>query len=67
MINIIKPAHEEFDFLRDRLEKIASLLIKGEPQDIKQASFMVGCLHNVCCMNAMIYKTEEKMDLNFRP
>ena len=49
---------KEFLFLRDKLERIAKLLTSQERSDIIEASFMIGCLHNVCHQNAMILKED---------
>ncbi len=47
-----KEISDEFVFLRDKLERLASLLVKGE---IVEAAFVVGCLQNICHENAEKY------------
>lgn len=41
----IKNFAEEFEFLRNKLEKIATLIITN---NAAEACFMIGCLHSVC-------------------
>ncbi len=50
-----KKACEEFAFMRDKLRTIAGLLVRGEKCDIVEAAFMIGCLHNVCCEDAIAF------------
>ncbi len=47
----MKKAHEEFEFLRDKLKKIANLLLSRNPEDIIESAFMLGCLHSICHEN----------------
>jgi hypothetical protein len=46
----------EFIFIRDKLEKIARLIVDGEPTNLREAAFMIGCLHNVCHQNVLIFQ-----------
>jgi len=55
----MKKASYEFEFLRDRLKKIAHLLLKEEYIEV---SFMLGCLHSICHDNIDHFK--EKNDEN---
>ena len=57
---IKKTASDEFVFIRDRLHSIARLLVRGQPSDIVESAFMIGCLHTVCCEDAVLFKEEEK-------
>lgn len=43
----MNPKHfaDEFEFLRNKLEKIAALIIQ---KSYEEATFMIGCLHSVC-------------------
>ena len=41
----------EFEFLREKLQKIAILLVSGESKNLSEAIFMVGCLHSICHQN----------------
>ena len=50
-----KKASEEFAFMREKLRTIAGLLVRGEESDIVEAAFMTGCLHNVCCEDAIAF------------
>jgi len=53
-----KSVSEEFEFIRSKLEKIARLLTQMDPNSIVEASFMIGCLHNVCHENSLKYKED---------
>lgn len=48
-----KTPSDEFVFLRDKIEKIGRLLIKGSSGDLIEASFMLGCLHSICDEDAI--------------
>lgn len=49
-------ATEEFTFVRDRLKKLAELLITLDSKNLMEAAFLVGCLHNVCHENSIKFK-----------
>jgi hypothetical protein len=57
----VKKASDEFLFLRDKLEKIARMLIDGTPEMIREASFSVGCLHNICHDNITRFINEKEV------
>ena len=44
---------EEFIFIRDKLKRVASLLITSEKGDVIEAAFMIGTLHTVCHENSI--------------
>ncbi len=54
--------HEEFEFIQGNLEKIVSLLIEGSPHCIAEASFLVGCLHTRCNLNANRFDYYDKVN-----
>lgn len=54
-----KTPSDEFIFVRDKLEKIARLLVDGDTSNLREASFMIGCLHNVCHQNAITFQDIE--------
>lgn len=56
-----KTAAEEFEFLTGKLERIARLLVQLDHNSVTEAAFMIGCLHNICCQNAVIFK--DKVEL----
>ena len=51
-----KNASEEFAFIRDKLEKIASILVQDGEVSLKEACFLIGCLHNICNENSFSFK-----------
>lgn len=52
----MKNLHEEFLFIKNKLEDIGSLLIG---QDYIEASFMIGQLHSICAYHAEMFKADE--------
>jgi hypothetical protein len=50
-----KTPSEEFNFMREKLHKIAQLLTNGTQPDLMEASFMIGCLHTICLENALLF------------
>jgi hypothetical protein len=57
-----KKASDEFAFIRDKLRKTASLLVTGEKSDMIEAAFLIGCLHSICCEDAIHFE-EPKIDI----
>ena len=51
-----EKALQEFKFIRNELEKIAALLMRGEYADFIEVAFKVGCLQNICHENALKYE-----------
>ncbi len=60
----MKTPTYEFNFMRQKLEKIARLLTQNDPSSIIEAAFMIGCLHTVCCENADRFASEEDIEAN---
>lgn len=56
---IEKTPTEEFEFIREKLQRIARLLVDGEKASIVEAAFMIGCLHSVCNENIDKFKDYE--------
>lgn len=55
-----KRLSEEFEFIRDRLEKMAKILVRGEKADLIEVGFLIGCLHSICHEHAQKLKAEGK-------
>ena len=51
-----KNIHDEFMFVRERLQTIAKLLVDTNEKSIIEAAFMVGCLYYICLQNALDFK-----------
>ena len=51
-----KEPAEEFIFIRDKLERIAHLVAHGNENTLREAIFMIGCLHNVCHENSILFQ-----------
>ena len=56
---IDKTPSSEFEFIRDKLERIARLLVNGDDSNVIEVSFMIGCLHSVCNENIDKFKDYE--------
>lgn len=52
----MKKASQEFEFIRNKLENIASLMCTN---NLIEASFMIGCLQNICHENSIKFKEEK--------
>lgn len=50
----------EFEWIRDKLKKLAQLLTTQNQSDIIEASFIIGCLHSICHEHAEKIKKENK-------
>lgn len=52
-----KKASVEFDFVREKLEKVARILVASQESNaLLEVSFIVGCLHNICHENALFFR-----------
>lgn len=56
----------EFEFLREKLKKIAGCLFHGtaNPSELIEASFMVGCLHTICHEHCKSFHKKHKESQN---
>ena len=60
-----KSVQQEFIFIRDKLQTIASLLLDNEKNSLVHAFFILGCLHEICHQNSMIFQDRKcKADLH---
>jgi hypothetical protein len=55
-----KIASEEFLLIKNRLERIAALLVRLDNPSIVEVGFMIGCLHNICEQNAITFQDNAK-------
>jgi hypothetical protein len=51
-----KSASYEFEFIKVKLEKIASLLHDNVVSSQIEAAFIVGCLHIICHQNSIDFQ-----------
>lgn len=59
-----KSPDDEFLLVRDKLKKIATLLVEGNPASTIEAAFLVGCLHNICHQNSILFTPDCNADLH---
>lgn len=59
-----KTATYEFNFMGQNLEKTAKILLRGKEEDIREALFLIGCMHSNCCWSAEYFRKECKADLH---
>ena len=57
----------EFEFLRDRLKKIASNMCCGSQADLTEAAFNIGCLHSICHQHCVDFHKKHKEVNNVAP
>ena len=54
------PAYE-FEFMRDKLKHIATLLADTEnASNLLEVSFYIGCLHSICHENWVYFKKDDE-------
>lgn len=56
-----KNVSREFQFVRDKLEKIGALLVESEQgSNLIEIAFMLGCLQNICHENHISFKEDDE-------
>jgi hypothetical protein len=53
-----KQLADEFKFLREKIEKVCTLMIQGSHSE---AAFMLGCLHSICHNHSLGWKHVNNM------
>ena len=64
-MTIEREVAEEFAIIRDRLEKVAILLIQNNEHSQIEAAFLVGCLQSICHENVVKFTELDKLERGF--